>query len=43
MTVNGYTIPGTYYYFLNYYQLPETNVKKLGTSRRDIFPEFYTA
>ena len=43
MTVNGYTIPGTYYYFLNYYQLPETNVKKLGTSRRDIFPEFYTS
>ena len=43
MTVNGYTIPGTYYYFLNYYQLPQTEVKKLGTSRQDIFPEFYTA
>ena len=43
MTVNGYTIPGTYYYFLNYYQLPQTQVKKLGTSRQDIFPEFYTA
>ena len=43
MTVNGYTIPGTYYYFLNYYQLPQTEVKKLGTSRSDIFPEFYTA
>ena len=42
-TVNGYTIPGTYYYFLNYYQLPQTEVKKLGTSRKDIFPEFYTA
>ena len=42
-TVNGYTIPGTYYYFLNYYQLPQTEVKKLGTSRQDIFPEFYTA
>lgn len=43
LTVNGYTVPGTYYYFLNYYQLPETSVKKLGTSRKDIFPEFYTA
>ena len=43
MTVNGYTIPGTYYYFLNYYQLPQTEVKKLGTSRQDIFPEFYSA
>ena len=43
MTINGYTVPGTYYYFLNYYQLPETNVDKLGGSRRDIFPEFYTS
>ena len=43
LTVNGYTIPGTYYYFLNYYQLPQTKVKKLGTSRQDVFPEFYTA
>lgn len=43
MTVNGYTIPGTYYYFLNYYQLPQTEVDKLGTSRKDIFPEFYSA
>lgn len=43
ITVNGYTIPGTYYYFLNYYQLPETNVDKLGGSRKDIFPEFYTS
>lgn len=43
MTVNEYTIPGTYYYFLNYYQLPQTEVKKLGTSRQDIFPEFYTS
>lgn len=43
MTVNGYTIPGTYYYFLNYYQLPQTEVKKLGTSRQDIFPELYSA
>lgn len=43
LTVNGYTVPGTYYYFLNYYQLPQTQVKKLGTSRQDIFPEFYTA
>lgn len=43
LTVNGYTIPGSYYYFLNYYQLPNTQVKKLGTSRSNIFPEFYTS
>ena len=43
MTVNGYTIPGTYYYFLNYYQLPQTEVEKLGTSRQDIFPELFIA
>ena len=43
LTVNGYTVTGPHYYFLNYYQLPETSVKKAGTSRRDIFPNFYTA
>ena len=41
MTVNGYTIPGTYYYFLNYYQLPQTESEKSGESRSDIFPGFY--
>lgn len=40
MTVNGYTIPGTYYYFLNYYQLPQTETDKTGQSREDIFPQF---
>ena len=43
LTINGYTVTGPHYYFLNYYQLPETSVKKAGTSRRDIFPNFYTA
>ena len=41
LTVNGYTIPGTYYYFLNYYQLPQTESDKAGQSRSDIFPNFY--
>ena len=40
MTVNGYTIPGTYYYFLNYYQLPQTESGKAGQSRGEIFPQF---
>lgn len=40
LTVNGYTIPGTYYYFLNYYQLPQTDSDKSGQSRSDIFPDF---
>lgn len=39
-TVNGYTVTGTYYYFLNYYQLPQTETEKSGESRSDIFPKF---
>ena len=39
MTVNGYTITGDHYYFLNYYQLMNLNsVKKAGTSRLYTFP-----
>ena len=44
MTVNGYTITGDHYYFLNYYQLMNLNsVKKAGTSRLYTFPDFYVA
>lgn len=40
-TVNGYTLTGNHYYFLNYYQLPNTDVQKSGTSRSNIFPNFF--
>lgn len=44
MTVNGYTITGDHYYFLNYYQLMNLNsVQKAGTSRLYTFPDFYVA
>lgn len=44
ITVNGYTITGDHYYFLNYYQLMNLNsVKKAGTSRLYTFPDFYVA
>ena len=44
MTVDGYTITGDHYYFLNYYQLMNLNsVKKAGTSRLYTFPDFYVA
>ena len=44
MTVNGYTITGDHYYFLNYYQLMNlSSVKKAGTSRLYTFPDFYVA
>lgn len=39
--VNGYRITGDNYFFLNYYQLLESNVKKSGQGRGMIFPEFY--
>ena len=42
LTVNGYTITGPHYFFLNYYQLPNPDVEKAGTSRRAIYPNFYT-
>ena len=40
LEVNGYRITGDHYFFLNYYQLPETNVKKAGQGRGLIFPIF---
>ena len=42
MTVNGYTITGPHYFFLNYYQLPNPETEKAGTSRLEIFPNFYS-
>ena len=39
-TVNGYTVPGPYYYYLNYYQLPNIDVEKAGSGRSAIFPKF---
>ena len=39
-TSHGYTIPGPYYYYLNYYQLPNIDVDKAGTGRDQIFPKF---
>lgn len=42
MTSHGYTITGTHYFFLNYYQLPNPETEKAGTSRLEIFPNFYS-
>lgn len=41
MTVNGYTITGDHYFFLNYYQLPNLHTAKAGTGRAIDFPDFY--
>lgn len=44
LTVNGYTITGDHYFFLNYYQLPITHsADKAGGGRKTDFPEFYVA
>ena len=41
MTVNGYTITGDNYFFLNYYQLPVVDEKKAaGSGTDDDFPKF---
>lgn len=41
MTVNGYTITGDHYYFLNFYRLKDlVNVSEAGAGRNDIFPNF---
>jgi len=41
MTVNGYTITGDHYYFLNFYQLKDlVNVSEGGAGRNTIFPNF---
>lgn len=38
--VNGYRITGDHYFFLNFYQLPASKVKKTGQGRGMIFPTF---
>lgn len=40
MTVNGYTITGNHYFFLNFYQLPNSETDLAGASRSNIFPKF---
>lgn len=43
-TVNGYTITGEHYFFLNYYQLPiVSNEQKAGSGRRRDFPSFFVS
>ena len=43
-TVNGYTITGDHYFFLNFYQLPLVDkVEKAGGGRPDGFPNFSEA
>ena len=39
-TVNGYTLTGPNYYYLNYYQLPNIDVEKAGSGRLAVFPRF---
>lgn len=41
LTVNGYTITGPHYFFLNYYQVPNPDAEKAGSSRGIIYPNFY--
>ena len=44
LTVNGYTITGDHYFFLNFYQLPITkSTSKAGGGRKTDFPDFYVA
>ena len=41
MTVNGYTITGDHYYFLNFYRLKDlVNITEAGSGRGEIFPNF---
>lgn len=42
-TVNGYTVTGDHYFFLNFYQLPNLNTAKAGIGRAIDFPDFYVA
>lgn len=43
-TVNGYTITGDQYYFLNYYRLSDlTSTDKAGGGRQESFPNFFVA
>lgn len=44
MTVNGYTITGDHYYFLNFYRLEDlTSATKAGGGRVMSFPKFFVA
>lgn len=43
LTVNGYTVTGDHYFFLNFYQLKDSRVQKAGTARTNIFPRFMQA
>ncbi len=40
LTVNGYTVTGPNYFFLNYFRLDDNRVKKSGAGRDTIFPRF---
>lgn len=41
LTVNGYTITGDHYFFLNFYRLKDlVNVSEAGGGRNEIFPNF---
>ena len=40
-TINGYTITGDNYYFLNFYRLPSVDVEIAGQGRPMVFPDFY--
>lgn len=42
LEVNGYRITGDNYFFLNYYQLKESQVEKAGQGRGMVFPEFFS-
>lgn len=42
LTVNGYTVTGDHYFFLNYYQLMDLDsATKAGAGRQYAFPTFY--
>ena len=44
MTVNGYTITGDNYFFLNFYQLPTVNMSEAsGSGTKDDFPIFFSS
>ncbi len=41
LTVNGYTVTGDHYFFLNFYRLKDlVNVSEAGGGRKEIFPNF---
>ncbi len=43
-TVNGYTVTGEHYFFLNYYQLPIVTAEtKAGSGRQKSFPAFFVS